>query len=433
MGYGNGSDPKPWQGRFRASVADGFSPSGKVRRRYVYGATEQECKRHLRELRRTVWSEKHASEVDPRTTVKRWIDEWLDDYRERARPKTFESDSGMTKKWIVPALGQRKLKDLTARDQEKLAALMKAGGCAGTTIHYGAALLRRILKAARVAGHHIGDPILTIRLPPISTVSRHAIPAADAMSLLDAATHPEQWSPPPELPHVPYGQAKLLTAREHTKRGNQSRVRQAHDIAAKMDPSRWVAALLQGLRSGEARGLTWDRIDLDNGLVTIDRQLQELPSKSTFPPGFEATHLEGGFWLTPPKSRAGIRRIPLVPWLRDALASWSERQGFAAFGLVWPHPVTGGPLSKKIDLAMWKELQRVAGVASPDGGPYVLHEARHTTVSLLLAADVPESVVISIVGHASFAATSHYAHADLDAARAALMKVQDRLGLELES
>lgn len=33
------------------------------------------------------------------------------------------------------------------------------------------------------------------------------------------------------------------------------------------DASRWAAALLQGLRPGEANGLTWEMVDLDWGHV----------------------------------------------------------------------------------------------------------------------------------------------------------------------
>lgn len=55
------------------------------------------------------------------------------------------------------------------------------------------------------------------------------------------------------------------------------------------------------------------------------------------------------------------------------------------------------------------------------------------TVSLLLAADAPPSVIIAIVGHATFASVCPYSHTDMAVAREALAKVPDRHGLERES
>ena len=69
----------------------------------------------------------------------------------------------------------------------------------------------------------------------------------------------------------------------------------------------------------------------------------------------------------------------------------------------------------------------MAGVQHPAGRPYLVHEARHTTATLLQAAGVTPEVIISIVGHASYASTQPYIHRDLSQARAALQAVADLL------
>lgn len=66
-----------------------------------------------------------------------------------------------------------------------------------------------------------------------------------------------------------------------------------------------VLAAGTGLRSGECLGLGVDRIDFDEGIVTVDRQLV-LPSNG--PPR-----------LGPPKTRASYRRVPLPDTVADAL------------------------------------------------------------------------------------------------------------------
>ena len=58
-----------------------------------------------------------------------------------------------------------------------------------------------------------------------------------------------------------------------------------------------------------------------------------------------------------------------------------------------------------------------AGKASVSVG---FHSLRHSFVSMCRAANVPLSVVESIVGHSSPAMTRHYTHTGADAARAAI-------------
>src|SRR5690606_40016384 len=45
------------------------------------------------------------------------------------------------------------------------------------------------------------------------------------------------------------------------------------------DVSRWIAALLQGMRPAECRGLTWDAVDLDSGSIDVSWQMKPLPYK----------------------------------------------------------------------------------------------------------------------------------------------------------
>jgi site-specific recombinase XerD len=50
----------------------------------------------------------------------------------------------------------------------------------------------------------------------------------------------------------------------------------------------------------------------------------------------------------------------------------------------------------------------------------VVHEARHTTATFLLAAGVDPGVVTMIMGHSSIATTRGYQHVDLAQARLGL-------------
>jgi integrase len=110
--------------------------------------------------------------------------------------------------------------------------------------------------------------------------------------------------------------------------------------------------------------------------------------------------------LARPKSRAGWRTIPLVDPLRGILARQLELTPTTPetnpHNLVWCMP-DGSPIDPRVENEAWHALLKRADV--PDAR---LHDARHTTVDLLLQARVPIEVVQDIVGHSTRAMTMEY-------------------------
>ena len=361
MAYGEGTVYQRKDGKWVASVEAGYTPSGGRRRITRARPTEAEAKRVLRAIRREVLAEQQSTAVNPRTTLKAWIDTWAPDYKRTARPRTYSNDLALLGKWVIPTIGHRRLTDLTVTDLRKMEASMRREGRSST-------------------------------------------------SILKAATEKDTWPPLPDAMSAPAHRARRL--------------------ATEQDASRWVAALLQGMRQGECLGLTWDRVNLDDGTLTVDRQLVEMTAAEdvTGTDGVTYEHLMDGYYLGPVKTAAGSRVLPLVPWMAAALAAWRDQCPPSPYGLVWLRP-DGGPWSKKDDRLAWRALQDVAGVHKEDGGYYLVHEARHSTATLLMAAGVPATVVIAIMGHTAITTSMGYQHADLDQARQALEAVAPRLGL----
>ena len=376
MAYGEGTVYQRKDGKWVASVEAGYTASGGRRRITRARATEAEAKRALRAIRREVLAEQQSTVVSPRTTLKAWIDTWAPGYKRVARPRTYSNDLSLLGKWVTPTIGHRRLTDLTVTDLRKMEAAMRQAGRSTTSIRYVRLILHRVLKAAIVEGHRIPDSVMLAPKPKAAASTREAVPAAE------------------------------------------------------QDASRWVAALLQGMRQGECLGLTWDRIDLDAGTLTVDRQLVEMTAAEdvTGTDGVVYEHLVDGYYWGPTKTKAGARVLPLVPWMAAALTAWRDQCPTSPYGLVWPRP-DGSPWSKKSDRLAWRALQDVAGVHKEDGGYYLVHEARHSTATLLMAAGVPATVVIAIMGHTAITTSMGYQHADLDQARAALEAVAPRLGL----
>lgn len=414
MAYGDGAGPyQRADGRWYAAVDVGWTERGTRRRRTVSASTRAECARRLRNLKREINAGRAAAPA-PSTTVKRWVDQWLPIQARTLRPKAYAVVDGMVRKWIIPTIGHRRLSELTAADARRLDTAHARTGNTTTTARTCRVTLVKLLRDAIAEGYTVPAPVLAAPLPRSAANRRRAIPVDDAARILHAAATRDQWPPLP---------ADATTAEHKARR-----------LARAVDASRWVAALLQGMRQGECLGLTWDRVDLDAGTITVDRQMQSIPKRArdagtADTDWYGAEHIAGAYYLVPVKSAAGRRIIPLVPWMTAALTAWRDECPPSEHGLVWPR-AAGGPWSSGDDRAAWHGLQRAAGVGRPDGDPYTVHEARHSCATLLMALGVPAPVQLAIMGHSAITTTMGYQHADLAQARAALEGVASLLQIE---
>jgi site-specific recombinase XerD len=133
-------------------------------------------------------------------------------------------------------------------------------------------------------------------------------------------------------------------------------------------------------------------------------------------------------WLTRPKTSAGQRIIPLVPWMHAALTTARDAWTPNPWGLVWVNE-RAEPIKAEADRDAWKAIQAEAGVAHPSGRPWHLHECRHTTATMLLQLGVDRAVIEAILGQAVL--VESYLHVGQAEARKALEAVADRLALNL--
>jgi integrase len=390
--YGSGSVyRRASDGRWCGTIEAGYTADGSRRRITVTGKTEAEAKRRVRDRKAEL--DREGRRHSKRTiTVKAWSDQWLADIVTKVRPNAYDADKAGVR-WIVEAIGSVKLDDLTPADVRAVAKRLRAAGRSSSTALRYQGTLTRMLKAASLDGYAVPPNVLLAEKPKRAVHDRKALSLDQAMAVL------------------------------------------AH-VATMPDGSRWALAFLQGIRRGEALGLTWEQIDLDVGTLTVSWQLQALryldpKDKSrgfVIPDGYEARHLIGAKHLVRPKSRKGWRVQPLVPWAVNALRDWQEIAPANAHGLVYPGR-GDWPRNTEDDLEQWQAIQRAAGVAHPSGRPYHRHEIRNTTATLLMELKVPESVRLAIMGHSSIAVTQGYEFVDVAQSRLALEQVAERLHL----
>jgi integrase len=149
----------------------------------------------------------------------------------------------------------------------------------------------------------------------------------------------------------------------------------------------FASALATGMRRGELLGLQWQDVDLDRGVIRVQRQLVEIGG-----------HME----LGDVKTSAGRRRIDLpaetTTILRELKAGANSSFVFAD---KCGKPLIGARVSRR-----FKDAIRSAGVPEIS-----FHEMRHTHATLLLIAGISPKVVQERLGHSNVSITLQtYSH-----------------------
>jgi len=175
-------------------------------------------------------------------------------------------------------------------------------------------------------------------------------------------------------------------------RGTRDRVarpNEARDLVAALvvtDRPLWATALYAGLRRGELQALRWSDVDLEAGLIRVERSWDPKAGPIS------------------PKSRAGRRRVPLVKPLRAELAAQRLREGGGGESLVLgtgDKPFPPGGATRRA-----REAWSRAGLP-----PIGLHECRHTYAAHMIAAGVNAKALSSYMGHSSITVTlDRYGH-----------------------
>jgi integrase len=175
--------------------------------------------------------------------------------------------------------------------------------------------------------------------------------------------------------------------------------------------------IVTGLRRGEAVGLRWADVDLDDHCLIVRQQI---------------TDVRGKLVVGAPKTRRGARMIPLdehtvMRLRRHLVAQQAEREvwgeAWHETGLVFTRG-DGRPLRPEYVTRHFQALARAAGL------PVIrLHDLRHTNASMALAAGIDIKVVSERLGHSTTAITSDlYTHVVPTVGRQAALQLADALG-----
>jgi len=173
--------------------------------------------------------------------------------------------------------------------------------------------------------------------------------------------------------------------------------------------------LMLGLRSGEARGLRWIDIDFNNGIVSIEKNCGD-----TF----------AGLALTELKTKRSRRKLPLSPVLHDILTEHKIYLGKQARGLgsIWQENgvvcpnITGGLMGKATPN---KAVRRIMNARKELPRGLHAHSMRHSFVSLLISNGLDVVNVAALAGDTIEIISKHYAHSFAERRAAAMDVIGD--------
>lgn len=192
---------------------------------------------------------------------------------------------------------------------------------------------------------------------------------------------------------------KLATPEHESRKIHPFEETEVRAIMQESAESRWEAfysiAFGCGLRWGEMAALTWQQLDMESGLVHIDRQLLDVAGICT---------------VEKPKTKSSIRTVAVPTSTRDALRRHKAilmKAGHAAGELVFPNTVGRHLCRANFHDEVWSTMLGLLGLAQRG-----VHHCRHTFATMSLSSGVSVADVAKALGHSSPAMTYKvYAHA----------------------
>ena len=261
---------------------------------------------------------------------------------DRYKPSALRGYEQALRTRILPELGGARLSNVTRTDLQDLADRLLADGLDPSTIRNAFMPARAIFRRALARGDVAVNPTTGLELPAVRGRRERIASPAEAGQLLACLAEGER--------------------------------------------ALWATAFYAGLRLGELRALRWKDVDLAAGVIRVRRSWDQRAGEIA------------------PKSRAGVRDVPIPAVLRAHMAAHrlaATTDADLVFGRTPSDPFNPVTVNLRARKA-WK----AAGLA-----PIGLHEARHTYASLMIAAGVNAKALSTYLGHSSVTITyDRYGH-----------------------
>ncbi len=157
--------------------------------------------------------------------------------------------------------------------------------------------------------------------------------------------------------------------------------------------------IFTGMRASEARGLTWDHVDLERKVIQVRQRADENGEMGN------------------PKSSSGRRDIPMTPMLVTELSRWQKVCPTGSLNLAFPNGAGNVESHANIYNRVFKPLMTSCGIIDDAGKPlFTIHALRHAAASLLIDQGWQPKKIQMFMGHSTITMTYDvYGHLFTDA------------------
>ena len=345
------------------------------KRYYVYGKTQAEADRKA--IRKQTLLENNVREVKSKITVEAWAKKWLTDYKKgRVGEAWYRNMEGIIDNYIVPAIGDKLMRDVTASDINRMMGC--AAGLSESHQKKIAQITRQIFDSAEENDIIVKIPTKRIKVAPGNDNAPSRTITAEERSLT------------------------LRTADKYPQ-----------------DGLFWLIMLFCGLRPGEVARLKMHDYDKDARTLMVH----------------EARKADGS--TGSPKTSSGVRAVPVPVYLAERLDKLNKKQNELIVTSAEGHPLTKTSqkrmwhrFKRKMDIENGAAVFRnsvVESTLAEDLRPYCY---RHTYCTDLQDAGVPITVAQRLMGHKDIKTTAqiytHHSTRSFEDAREKLNVLHDK-------
>ncbi len=342
-------------GRWTGAVHLGYGSDGRRRRKVVYGPTQASVLAKIAELKRLVRDDLPIP--DDKLLTGTYLRRWLESIRADIRPRTYVSYAGHVER-LAAAFERTPVHRLTPADVRTFVAATLRSGLSPRTVGYRLGVLRQAL------GQGVRDATLVRNVAALVAAPRIVREEVRPLS-------PEQ--------------ARTFLAA----------------VAGDRMEGLYTTAIALGLRQGEALGLRWGDVSLDEATLSVRVALSQLP---------KAVRPEGGrrgtrYALVEPKTRRSRRTLVMPDLVVRALREHRRRQleerlaagarWRGSWDLVFTTPI-GTPLDTRNVTKAFQRALEEAGLPRQR-----FHDLRHCAASLMVAQGIHPRTVMETLGHAT--------------------------------
>lgn len=349
--------------------------------------TQDEAKDAYLKLQGAVNDGTHVETVDPKQTVREYLERWLQGATVARRRSTVRMYRQHVEDYLIPKLGTIRLRNLSPDHITGMyAELLEDGAVRRPKAKDDDKAKDGAKKAPKASEEKVLRP-----LSPTTVGHTHAVLHAALVDAVKRGYLPRNPADGAERPKKTKRKMSVWTADEARTFLESTEADRWHPM--------WAVMLDRGMRREEACGLKWEDVDFDAATISIQRVRATV--------GYDVDDEET-------KNLTSTRRIPVSRFTKAALqrqaalqADDAEKWGEAwtDSGFVFTHedgnPVHPDRVSKVFAKHVTRaKVRRIR-----------LHDLRHTCASLLLKAGIHPKVVQELLGHKTITITlDTYSH-----------------------